>query len=172
MIYVSKHETPLGMITIAGTKENLVGVWFDNQKYFGSTIPKEHQVGETKVIKETKKWLDIYFSGVEPDFFPLLLMEDSFFRMQVWEILKTIPYNQTKTYKEVGRQVAKKRNILNMSAQAVGGAVGKNPFAILIPCHRVIGKNGDLKGYAGGIQIKKQLLDLEKNEINRKQSNY
>ncbi len=115
------------------------------------------------VFEETKHWLDIYFSGKEPDFTPQIKLQDSKFRLAVWNILKTIPYGQTATYGEIADIIAKQTGVSKISAQAVGGAVGHNPVSIIIPCHRVIGKNGNLTGYAGGLDLKKFLLDNEKN---------
>ncbi len=136
---------------------SLIGLWFENAKYFGSTLTSETQEKDLPIFEETKNWLDIYFSGKNPDFTPKLKLEGSEFRMAVWNILKEIPYGQTITYGEI----AKKIGTSKISAQAVGGAVGHNPISIIIPCHRVVGKNGDLTGYAGGLNLKKQLLDNE-----------
>ena len=113
------------------------------------------------MFEETKKWLDIYFDGKEPDFTPRLHLQGSPFRMEVWEILLKIPYGKTTTYKEIAERVAAQRGIPSMSAQAVGGAVGHNPVSIIVPCHRILGTDGSLTGYAGGVEKKKSLLSLE-----------
>lgn len=116
---------------------------------------------ETPILAETKRWLDIYFTGREPDFMPPLAPVGSEFRRAVWDILLQIPYGRTTTYGEISRQLAEKRGIARMSAQAVGGAVGHNEISIIIPCHRVVGTNGSLTGYAGGVDKKLRLLELE-----------
>lgn len=136
---------------------SLIGLWIENAKYFGSTLTSETQEKDLPIFEETKNWLDIYFSGKNPDFTPKLKLEGSEFRMAVWNILKEIPYGKTTTYGEIAKKIGKAK----ISAQAVGGAVGHNPVSIIIPCHRVIGKNGSLTGYAGGLDLKKQLLDNE-----------
>lgn len=108
-----------------------------------------------------KRWLDIYFSGQQPDFMPPLHMSGTPFQMAVWETLREIPYGQTTTYGAIARKIARQRGLSKMSAQAVGQAVGRNELSILVPCHRVVGTNGSLTGYAGGIDKKIQLLQLE-----------
>ena len=122
---------------------------------------------ETSVLAEAKRWLDIYFTGKEPDFTPPLHPIGSAFRRSVWEILLQIPYGQTTTYGEIARQLAKKQGLDRMSAQAVGGAVGHNEISIIIPCHRVVGADGSLTGYAGGIGKKETLLELERADMSR-----
>ena len=160
--YKYHYDSPLGGITIASDGEAITGLWFDNQKYFGSTIENECEERTLPVFEQAVKWLDIYFSRNEPDFTPPLRLETTAFRKAVWEILLTIPYGKTMTYGEIAERIAEQRGILKMSAQAVGGAVGHNPIGIIIPCHRVIGKDGSLIGYAGGIDKKMGLLKLEK----------
>ena len=120
---------------------------------------------ETPALLEAKRWLDIYFSGKEPDFTPPLHPIGSAFRQSVWEILLQIPYGKTTTYGEITRQLSEKMGLSRMSAQAVGGAVGHNKIAIIIPCHRVVGTNGSLTGYAGGIDKKGKLLELEQTDM-------
>ena len=139
----------------------LTGLWFEGQKYFANTLPDEHIPQETEILTEAKKWLDVYFSGEEPKFTPPLHPNGSTFRQAVWKILLQIPYGQTITYGEIARRMAVMKNTSHMSAQAVGGAVGHNEISIIIPCHRVIGTNGSLTGYAGGIDKKLSLLELE-----------
>ena len=162
MTYVYKYDSPLGGITIASNGEALTGLWFDGQKYFGDTLQKEYQIKELPVFHETVRWLDIYFQGKVPGFTPPLLFETTSFRKAVWEILLTIPYGQTMTYGEIADRIAKQKGLSKMSAQAVGGAVGHNPISLIVPCHRVVGTNGSLTGYAGGIDKKEKLLTLEK----------
>ena len=151
---------------MASDGESLSGLWFDGQKYFGAGLAADEEEqtesGEIlPVFEETKKWLDIYFDGKEPDFTPRLHLQGSPFRIEVWEILLKIPYGKTTTYKEIAERVAAQRGIPSMSAQAVGGAVGHNPISIIVPCHRILGTDGSLTGYAGGVEKKKSLLALE-----------
>ena len=168
MYSICHYNSPLGGITLACDEEGLTGLWFDGQKYFGSGILKDDPMpekAETKkppVLEQTVKWLDLYFSGQEPDFTPPLHLIGSEFRLAVWKILLEIPYGQTTTYNELAGRIAEQRGIKSMSAQAVGGAVGHNPISIIVPCHRVLGTDGSLAGYAGGIDKKISLLTLEK----------
>lgn len=168
MYSICHYNSPLGGITLASDEEGLTGLWFDGQKYFGSGILKDAPMpekAETKkppVLEQTVKWLDLYFSGQEPDFTPPLHLIGSEFRLAVWKILLEIPYGQTTTYNELAGRIAEQRRIKSMSAQAVGGAVGHNPISIIVPCHRVLGTDGSLTGYAGGIDKKISLLTLEK----------
>lgn len=164
-IVLYKYRSPLGDITMASDGSALTGLWFDGQKYFGSGILKEtleYEEKELPVFKETVHWLDIYFEGKEPDFMPELSLKGTEFRREVWNILLEIPYGETITYGEIGRKIAKKKGLISMSAQAVGGAVGHNPISILVPCHRVVGADGKLTGYAGGVDKKLALLILER----------
>ncbi len=165
MTSVYHYHSPLGGITISAIGNELTGLWFDGQKYFGSTLPKEYEEQPLPVFEETKKWLDIYFSGKAPDFTPPLKMETTPFRKAVWELLLTIPFGQTLTYGGIAERVAKQMGLPHMSAQAVGGAVGHNPISLIIPCHRVVGTDGSLTGYAGGIEKKLHLLTMENAEI-------
>ena len=161
MQYINYYSSPFGEITIGSDGDALIGLWFNGGKYFGSTLGTDVPVKNLAVFDETKKWLDLYFSGKMPDFIPKISLNGSTFRLDVWEILKNIPYGKTMTYGGIARILALKYGREKMSAQAVGGAVGHNPIGIIIPCHRVIGTNGDLTGYAGGIDIKTKLLELE-----------
>ncbi len=162
MQYIDTYRSPLGSITMASDGTSLTGLWFDGQKYFGSTLSANYEVKSLPVLDMTKRWLDCYFNGQVPGFMPPLYLNASPFRMAVWEILQNIPYGTVVTYGEIADRVAKQRGLKTMSAQAVGGAVGHNPISILIPCHRVIGNSGSLTGYAGGIDKKVRLLKLEK----------
>lgn len=162
MIYTGVYDSPLGKINLAGNEAGLSGLWLEGQKYFASGISEPCEPGEPEVFRKTRKWLEIYFSGKEPDFTPSLYLKGTPFQKSVWEILLTIPYGKTMTYGEIAAQIAKERKIKRMSAQAVGGAVGRNPISLIIPCHRVIGSDGSLTGYAGGIEKKRALLELEK----------
>lgn len=162
MICTSQYHSPLGEILIAGSGNALTGLWFYGQKYFGENLPEKTEENELPVFVETKQWLDLYFRGKEPDFTPLLSWETTPFRRAVWEILLTIPYGQTVTYGEIARRIARQKGIPKMSARAVGTAIGHNPVSIIVPCHRVVGSNGNLTGYAAGLEKKIRLLALEK----------
>lgn len=152
---LTRYESPLGSILLAADQNGLTGLWFVGQKYFPSFSDGNFFENETPVLTEAKHWLSLYFSGKEPDFLPPLHPQGSSFRQAVWNVLLTIPRGQTMTYGEIARR-------LNVrSAQAVGGAVGHNPISILIPCHRVVGSDGSLTGYAGGLARKEWLLHLE-----------
>ena len=161
MTFTQHCDSPLGGILLAADEIGLTGLWFDGEKYFADHLPSEHVEQETPILTETKRWLDIYFAGKEPDFLPPLHPIGSAFRQSVWQILLQIPYGKTTTYGEIARQLAEKQGLSRMSAQAVGGAVGHNEISIIIPCHRVVGTNGSLTGYAGGIDKKMKLLKLE-----------
>ena len=157
----------LGDILLAADEIGLTGLWFEGQKYFANTLPDEHISEETPTLTEAKKWLAVYFSGKEPKFTPPLHPTGSAFRQEVWQILLEIPYGQTITYGKIAKQMAKIKNTLHMSAQAVGGAVGHNEISIIIPCHRVVGTKGSLTGYAGGIDRKIALLKLEHTDMSQ-----
>ena len=167
MIYTSKYTSPLGGILLAADEVGLRGLWFDGQKYFAHDLPDERTERETPVLSEAKRWLDLYFGGQEPDFLPPLHPVGTPFRQAVWEILLRISYGKTVTYGEISKQLAEKMGLERMSAQAVGGAVGHNEISIIIPCHRVVGSNGSLTGYAGGINRKIKLLELERADMSR-----
>ena len=167
MTYTQHYDSPLGGILLAADDVGLTGLWFDGQKYFARGLSNERIEQETSVLAEAKRWLDIYFAGKEPDFTPPLHPIGSAFRRSVWEILLQIPYGQTTTYGEIARQLSKKQRLDRMSAQAVGGAVGHNEISIIIPCHRVVGADGSLTGYAGGIGKKEKLLELERADMRR-----
>ena len=161
MTFLQHYESPLGGILLAADEIGITGLWFDGQKYFARGLPVERVEQGTPALLDAERWLDIYFTGKEPDFLPPLHPIGSAFRHAVWEILLQIPYGQTITYGEIARQLAKEQGLSQMSAQAVGGAVGRNGISIIIPCHRVVGTNGSLTGYAGGIDKKIKLLKLE-----------
>ena len=167
MEYIHHYESPLGAITMASDGEALTGLWFDGQKYFADCLETEHEEKMLPVFGQTDRWLDIYFSGKEPDFTPPLNMKTTEFRKAVWNIMLTIPYGKTMTYGEIADRIAKQKGLQTMSAQAVGGAVGHNSISLIIPCHRVVGSNGSLTGYAGGIDKKMKLLELEETGICR-----
>ena len=161
--FVYYYDSPLGGMTMASDAEALIGLWFDRQQYFASTLGSDQEQRMLPVFEETRRWLDMYFSGQTPDFTPQLRPSGTPFRELVWQQLLTIPYGQTVTYAEIARCIARQMGLQKMSAQAVGGAVGHNPIALIIPCHRVIGADGSLTGYAAGIEKKRWLLELEQN---------
>ncbi len=161
MQYIAHYESPLGGILLAADNEGLTGLWFSGAKYYAGSLYPKHTEGDLPVLDETKRWLDIYFNGCEPDFMPSLHITGTAFQLSVWNILQQIPYGETTTYGEIAKQIATLRGLSRMSAQAVGGAVGHNKISILVPCHRVVGSGGSLIGYAGGVEKKTALLKLE-----------
>lgn len=165
MTFIQHYNSPLGGILLAADEIGLTGLWFNGQKYFARSLPAGYTEQNTPVLSEAKRWLEVYFTGKKPDFMPPLHIVGSAFRRAVWEILLQIPYGKTTTYGEIARQLAKKQKLPRMSAQAVGGAVGHNEISIIIPCHRVVGTNGSLTGYAGGIDKKIKLLELEHTDM-------
>lgn len=165
MIFIQRYDSPLGGILLAADESGLTGLWFDGQKFFARDLPAERVEQNTPALSEVKRWLDIYFTGKEPDFMPPLHPIGSAFRRSVWDILLRIPYGQTTTYGEIARQLAEKQGRPRIAAQAVGGAVGHNKISIIIPCHRVVGTNGSLTGYAGGIDKKVKLLEWEHTDM-------
>ena len=162
MQYISYYQSPLGKILLAADRTGITRAWFKDQQYYAHGLDAEHTEKSTPVLEDAKRWLDLYFSGKEPDFMPPLHPSGTPFQMEVWDILRQIPYGTAMTYGEIAKKIARRRGIPHMSAQAAGGAVGRNPVSILIPCHRVVGSNGSLTGYAGGIDRKLKLLALEK----------
>ena len=167
MYYICKYVSLLGGITLASDGEKLTGLWFDGQKHFADNLPEQYEEKDLPIFAQTKQWLDIYFSGKEPDFTPpLSLTGISPFRKRVWEIMLTIPYGRTSTYGEIAKQIAAETG-KRISAQAVGGAVGHNSISLIIPCHRVVGKSGSLTGYAGGVNKKVALLKMEGTDLSK-----
>ena len=158
MEYTHRYESPLGSMTMTSDGEALTGLRFDRQEHAADTYAEE----SLPVFEETVRWLDLYFSGRIPDFTPSLRMAGTPFRKAVWEILLTIPYGRTMTYGEVAAKIAEQQGRARMSAQAVGGAASRNPVALIVPCHRVIGSDGSLTGYAAGTDRKRRLLEMEK----------
>lgn len=165
MICTAKYSSPLGKILLASDEIGLTGLWFYEQKYFARNLDPLHEEKENETIQKTKSWLDEYFKGKEPTVKVPLHLIGTDFQLMVWKILQTIPFGKFMTYGDIAAIIAKEKGIKQMSAQAVGGAVGHNPISIIIPCHRVIGSNKSLTGYAGGLDKKLKLLTLEKTDI-------
>ncbi|MGI6153395.1 MAG: methylated-DNA--[protein]-cysteine S-methyltransferase [Christensenellaceae bacterium] len=163
MYYATQYPSPIGTLTLASDGSSLVGLWIAGQKYHGGAISqKMTKKNDVPVFDAAKKWLDEYFSGKAPAISGLpLAPAGGEFRQNVWEILCQIPHGEVTTYGEIAKKMAEKLGCASMSCQAVGGAVGHNPISIIIPCHRVVGKDGSLTGYAGGIKTKIKLLELE-----------
>ena len=168
MKYLHYYESPLGRITVASDGAAVTGLWFEGQKYYGAGIPDSAMEEERPEFHRVDLWLDRYFAGedpgTDPGAVPPLAPKGTPFQRSVWQILRAIPYGETVTYGEIAGQIARKRGLASMSAQAVGSAVGRNPISILIPCHRVIGADGRLTGYAGGLWRKEALLRLEQGQ--------
>lgn len=162
MQYTTTYSSPLGEILLACDEIGLTGLWFDGEKYYADHLDPEHKERNTPIFEQVERWLTIYFSGKEPDFMPPVHMIGTPFQLSVWEILRKIPYGETVTYGDIAKEIAAQKGLFRMSAQAVGGAVGHNEISIIVPCHRVVGTNGSLTGYAGGIDKKVKLLTLEK----------
>ena len=160
MLYTSHYASPLGGMTLVSDGTALVGLYFDGQKYAAQGLDATRTQKNLLIFEEARRWLDVYFSGRKPDFTPPTAPAGTAFQQSVWEILRTIPYGETTTYGAIARRIEQNTGC-RMSAQAVGGAVGCNPISILIPCHRVVGTNGSLTGYAGGLDKKAYLLRIE-----------
>lgn len=174
MLVKSEYQSPLGQLLILCDEKTVKGVWFKKQKYFGAqydlaSIP----AGENETTTQVKGWLTQYFAREIPEIhFALLAPETTGFRQKVFEILKRVPAGQTITYKEIADKLREQESGVKGSARAVGGAVGHNPISLLIPCHRVVGSDGSLTGYAGGIERKKALLALEGFDRGRLEKGY
>ncbi len=167
MTYIKYYDSPLGKILLKADETGLIGIWFDGEKYHKENLSNDCIEIETRILAETVRWLNIYFDGKEPNFMVPIHLIGSSFQVKVRKILLKIPYGKTITYGEISRQLKKELGIKKMSAQAVGVAIGHNKISIIIPCHRVIGTNGNLTGYAGGIERKIKLLELEKVDISK-----
>lgn len=157
MAYIHPYASPLGGITLASDGEALTGLWFDGQKRFARGLEEKREAKDLPVFREAARWLDAYFAGLAPDFTPPLALHGTPFQERVWAALMEIPRGQTATYGELAAR-------LSSSARAVGGAVGKNPVSLIVPCHRVLGAGGRLTGYAAGLDKKRALLALEGSE--------
>lgn len=164
MQYTSQYLSPAGKMLLAADEAGLTGLWFEGQKYFAYGLPGGCVPKELPVFGQAKRWLELYFSGKRPDFTVPLHWTGTAFQEEVWELLLGIPYGETRTYGALAKELAAKKGLPHLSAQAVGGAVGHNKISIIVPCHRVVGANGSLTGYAGGIDKKRMLLALEQAE--------
>ena len=162
MHYLSYYESPLGAMTMASDGEHLTGLWFDGQNYDRSTIDGNAELKpHLPVFTQTTQWLDAYFGGTDPGFTPPIRVEGSDFKRMVTSIMLSIPFGATSTYARIAAEVARRTGRKQMSAQAVGGAVGRNPIVLIVPCHRVLASDGSLRGYAGGVDRKEWLLERE-----------
>lgn len=161
MRYRETFRSPLGTVTLASDGDSLTGLWFEGQRYYPGALEQESEEKDLPVFREVRAWLERYFSGKDPGPLPPLRVAGTDFQKEVWAVLRAIPYGQTRTYGDIARELARRRGLPQMSARAVGGAVGRNPISILVPCHRVVGANGSLTGYAGGVERKVALLKLE-----------
>jgi methylated-DNA-[protein]-cysteine S-methyltransferase len=155
MDYTAQYQSPLGGIMMASDGKTLIGLWFEGQKYYAEGLSPEHAEKPLPVFEACERWLELYFNGQAPDFTPALAPRGTAFQKRVWDILLTIPYGQTLSYGDIAEKLG------GTSARAVGSAVGRNPISLVIPCHRVLGADGSLTGYAGGIDRKRRLLELE-----------
>ncbi|WNX85584.1 methylated-DNA--[protein]-cysteine S-methyltransferase [Agathobaculum sp. NTUH-O15-33] len=169
MFFSTRYPSPIGMLTLACDGAHLTGLWMEGQKYFGGAIPEPMtERDDLPVFRAAKNWLDRYFAGQKPEISELPLHPiGGEFRQEVWMILCEIPYGEVVTYGDIAKKMAAKKGKKTMSGQAVGGAVGHNPISIIIPCHRVVGANGSLTGYAGGVDKKVKLLALEGVDMSR-----
>lgn len=166
MKYIKKYKSPLGELLLISNDMALLGIWFENGKAYHGLLGKELTEGDfqeknNNILDMTSGWLDIYFSGKNPNFTIPIELHGTSFQNRVWEILLNIPYGTSVSYGEIANIIAKEKGISKMSAQAVGQAVGSNKISILVPCHRVLGVNGEITGYGGGVKRKKALLELE-----------
>ena len=167
MLYYKKAASPLGEITLRSDGEALTGLWFADDKHYGAKDIAGAALADLDVFTQAEEWLAEYFAGREPKVSVPLKLQGSEFQMQVWRLLQDIPYGRLVTYGDIAKKIAKQKGISRMSAQAVGGAVGRNPLCIIVPCHRVVGANGSLTGYGGGMWRKVRLLELEKVDMSK-----
>jgi len=170
--FVTRIASPVGLLTLASDGEALIGLWMEGQRYFGKSLPTAYSERKLPIMELAQRWLELYFRGREPDYFPPVQLGGTPFQHAVWEALRTIPYGETMTYGELARQLSAQVEYSRVSARAVGGAVARNPISILIPCHRVVGANGTLTGYAGGLDRKQKLLALERNGLSQQRNVY
>lgn len=167
MFYYKKLASPLGEITLCSDGEALTGLWFADDKHYGAKDIAGAALADLDVFTQAEEWLAEYFAGREPKVSVPLKLQGSEFQMQVWRLLQDIPYGRLVTYGDIAKKIAVQKGVARMSAQAVGGAVGRNPLCIIVPCHRVVGANGSLTGYGGGMWRKVRLLELEKVDMSK-----
>lgn len=167
MLYYKKTASPLGEITLRSDGEALTGLWFADDKHYGAKDIAGAAMADLDVFMQAEAWLAEYFAGREPKVSVPLKLQGSEFQMQVWRLLLDIPYGRLVTYGDIAKKIAAQKGVARMSAQAVGGAVGHNPLCIIVPCHRVVGANGSLTGYGGGMWRKVRLLELEKVDMSK-----
>lgn len=167
MLYYKKVTSPLGEITLRSDGEALTGLWFADDKHYGAKDIDGAVLADLDVFMQAEAWLAEYFAGREPKVSVPLKLQGSEFQMQVWRLLQDIPYGGLVTYGDIAKKIAAQKGLARMSAQAVGGAVGHNPLCIIVPCHRVVGANGSLTGYGGGMWRKVRLLELEKVDMSK-----
>lgn len=167
MLYYKKLASPLGEITLRSNGEALTGLWFVDDKHYGAKDIAGAALADLELFMQAEAWLAEYFAGREPKVSVPLKLQGSEFQMQVWRLLQDIPYGRLVTYGDVAKKIAAQKGVARMSAQAVGGAVGHNPLCIIVPCHRVVGDNGSLTGYGGGMWRKVRLLELEKVDMSK-----
>ncbi len=160
MVYTATWPSPLGPVVLRSDGDALTGLWFAGQANCPQ-LPESAPAADCPVFDPARRWLERYFSGRDPGFVPPLRLDGTEFQRAVWAILAAIPYGATRTYGDIAAQLARDRGLTRMSAQAVGGAVGRNPISLIVPCHRVVGASGALTGYAGGLERKEALLALE-----------
>ncbi len=161
MEYLKFVSSPLGRILLSSDGEALTGLWFEGQKYYGAKLPALREERQVPVFEQAEAWLAEYFAGSAPDFTPPLSPRGTPFQKEVWELLLAVPFGRTVTYGDIAAVLARRRGLPRFSAQAVGSAVGHNPVSLIIPCHRVVGADGSLTGYAGGLEKKERLLAME-----------
>lgn len=167
MFYYKKLASPLGEITLCSDGEALTGLWFADDRHYGAKDIAGAALADLDVFTQAEEWLAEYFAGREPKVSVPLKLQGSEFQMQVWRLLQDIPYGRLVTYGDIAKKIAAQKGVARMSAQAVGGAVGHNPLCIIVPCHRVVGANGSLTGYGGGMWRKVRLLELEKVDMSK-----
>ena len=166
-MYIKSYNSPISKIYMRSDGKYLTGLWFEDSRD-ASKHQYDYEEKNLPIFDKTSKWLDIYFSGKNPDFIPEYQIENlTPFRKQVIDLMNKIPYGETCTYNDIAKEIAMSKGIEKMSAQAVGGAIGWNPICIVVPCHRVVGTNGSLTGYGGGIKNKIKLLEIEKNNMSK-----
>ncbi|OEH86848.1 hypothetical protein BHU72_00860 [Desulfuribacillus stibiiarsenatis] len=165
-LYIYKYDSPIGTLTVASDGHGITGLWTKNEPFIENddTI-QEVTAKELAIFEQTRRWLDAYFAGKDPGFIPPVKTEGTEFRESIWKILCEIPHGQVITYGDIAKRIALQTGKAKMSSQAVGGAVGSNPISIIIPCHRVVGRKGALTGYAGGIDVKARLLEIEGHDM-------